>query len=222
MNLLGKAEALGQDPYLALLTYFSTPIDNSLPSPAQLPNHRDYPTQLPISERLQRSQALAGHREQLQNWQNIERKQYDSRSTLKLQKTYISRWGGSCVPAKNRDLGLQHRWGKRPVTHSPTLLRQLMGLHELRYNGVQFKLLEKTASQVNSNKESLSTHRVLSKPSAYPQLSSPELTQAASQSPVPSDQSDANLPMTTRSDHVVKKTSRLDLWASTFRTLLAY
>ena len=53
MNLLGKAEASGQDPYLALLTYCSTPIDNSLPSPAQLPNHRDYPTQLPISERLQ-------------------------------------------------------------------------------------------------------------------------------------------------------------------------
>ena len=86
-----------------------------------------------------------------------------------------------------------------------------MGLHELRCNGVQFKLLEKTASQVNSNKESLSTHRDLSKPLAYPQLSSPELTQAASQSPVPSDQSDANLPMTTRSGHVVKKTSRLDL-----------
>ena len=88
MNLLGKAEASGQDPYLALLTYCSTPtsIENSLPSPAQLPNHRDYPTQLPISERLQCSQALASHREQLQNWQNFERKQYDSRSTLKLQK----------------------------------------------------------------------------------------------------------------------------------------
>ena len=53
MNLLGKAEASGQDPYLALLTYCSPPIDNSLPSPAQMPNHRDYPTQLPISERLQ-------------------------------------------------------------------------------------------------------------------------------------------------------------------------
>ena len=218
MNLLGKAEASGQDPYLALLIYCSTPtsIENSLPSPAQLPNHRDYPTQLPISERLQCSQALASHREQLQNWQNFERKQYNSRSTLKLQKPIISRWGGSRVPAKNRDLD------SRPVTHGPSLLGQLMGLHELRCNGVQFKLLEKTVSQVNSNKESLSTHRDLSKPSAYPQLSSPELTKAASQSPVPSDQSDANLPMTTRSGHVVKNTSRLDLWASAFRTLLAY
>ena len=86
MNLLGKAEASGQDPYLALLTYHSTPIDNNLPSPAQLLSHRDYPTQLPISGRLQRSQALASHREQLQNRQNIQRKQCDSRSTLKLRK----------------------------------------------------------------------------------------------------------------------------------------
>ena len=91
MNLLGKAEASGQDPYLALLTYHSTPIDNNLPSPAQLLNHRDYPTQLPISGRLQHSQALASHREQLQNRQNIQRKQYDSRSTQKTSKTYISR-----------------------------------------------------------------------------------------------------------------------------------
>ena len=89
-----------------------------------------------------------------------------------------------------------------------------MGLHELRCNRVQLKPLEKTASHVNSNKESLSTQRDLhdvSKPSAYPQLSSPELPRAASQSPVPSDQSDANLPMTTRSGHVVKKMSRVDL-----------
>ena len=67
MNLLGKAEASGKDPYLALLTYCSPPIDNSLPLPAQLLNHRDYHTQLSISEWLQCSQALASHREQLQN-----------------------------------------------------------------------------------------------------------------------------------------------------------
>ncbi|CAH3179640.1 unnamed protein product [Porites evermanni] len=120
--------------------------NNSLPSPAQLPNHRDYPTQLPISERLQRSQALAGHREQLQNRQNIERKQYDSISTLKRRK---------------------------PIYQDEEV--------------VAFQPRTETWD------------------------SSTELTQAASQSPVPSDQSDANLPMTTRSGHVVKKTSRLDL-----------
>ena len=100
MNLLGKAEASGQDPYLALLTYCSPPTDNSLPSPAQLLNHRDYPTQLSISEWLQCSQALASHREQLQNWQNIESKQYDSRSTLKLRKPVYQ--GEEVVPFQLR------------------------------------------------------------------------------------------------------------------------
>ena len=81
-------EVSGKDPYLALLTYRSKPIDNNLPSPAQLLSHRDYPTQLPSSGWLQRSQDLASHREQLQNQQHIQRKQNDSRSTLKLQNLY--------------------------------------------------------------------------------------------------------------------------------------
>ena len=53
---------------------------------------------------------------------------------------------------------------------------------ELRRNRVQLKPLEKTASQANSNKESPWTHGHLSKSSAYPQLSSPELRRAAGQS----------------------------------------
>ena len=84
-NVLRKAEALGQDPYLALLKYRSTPVDNNLPSPAHLLNHTDYHTQLPSSGRLQRSQALDSHREQLQNRRNIQRKQYKSRSTRELR-----------------------------------------------------------------------------------------------------------------------------------------
>ena len=57
-NLLKKSEAAGQDPYLALLSYRTTPIDSNLPSPAKLLNRRDYRTQLPCSGRLQRSQAM--------------------------------------------------------------------------------------------------------------------------------------------------------------------
>ena len=89
MNLLGKSEASGKDPYLALLTCRFTPTDNNLyvPSPAQLLNNRDYRTQLPSGEWLQSSQALDSHGEQLQNWQNIQRKQYDSRSTVELRKS---------------------------------------------------------------------------------------------------------------------------------------
>ena len=54
-NLLRKAETWGQDPYLALLTYRTTPVDSNLPPPIQLLNHRDYRTQLPCSGRLQRT-----------------------------------------------------------------------------------------------------------------------------------------------------------------------
>ena len=64
-NHLRKAEALGQDPYLALLTYRTTPVDRNLLSPAQLPNHRDYHTQLPWSGRLQCTQAFDSQRVQL-------------------------------------------------------------------------------------------------------------------------------------------------------------
>ena len=54
-NLLKKSDAAGQDPYLALLSYRTTPIDRNLPSPAKVLSQRDYRTQLPCSGRLQRS-----------------------------------------------------------------------------------------------------------------------------------------------------------------------
>jgi len=64
-NLLRKAEASGQDPYMALLTYQTTPVDSNFLSPAQLLNHRDYRTQIPCSGRLQCTQAFHSHRVQL-------------------------------------------------------------------------------------------------------------------------------------------------------------
>ena len=76
-NLLRIAEASGQDPYLALLIYRSTPVDKNLPSPARLLNHRDITAHS--------YQTLNSHRAQLQNRQNIQRKQYDSRSTRELR-----------------------------------------------------------------------------------------------------------------------------------------
>ena len=41
-NLLKKSDAAGQDPYLALLSYRTTPIDSNLPLPAKVLNQRDY------------------------------------------------------------------------------------------------------------------------------------------------------------------------------------
>ncbi|XP_067648871.1 ankyrin repeat domain-containing protein 50-like [Haliotis asinina] len=49
-NILKKSKTPGQDPYLGLLTYRTTPVDNTLESPARLLNKRDYRTQLPSSD----------------------------------------------------------------------------------------------------------------------------------------------------------------------------
>ena len=65
---------------------------------------------------------------------------------------------------------------------------------ELRDNRVQLKLLE-------------TVHRDISKPSSCPQLSSPGLPKVPAQSLPPSEQSDANLPLKTRSGRVIKKPS---------------
>ena len=85
---------------------------------------------------------------------------------------------------------------------------------QLRRNRVQLKPLGKTPAacgdQLASNQESLPVHRDASKPLPS-QLSSPELPQVPVQSSLPSELSDASLPLTTRSGRVVKKRCRLDL-----------
>ena len=74
---------------------------------------------------------------------------------------------------------------------------------ELRCNRVHLQPLEKApaafGSQVANNQESLQACRDAPKPLPCPQLSSPELPQVPPQLPVPSDRSDANLPVTTKS-----------------------
>ena len=51
-NLLKKSEA-GEDPYIALLNYRTTPVDSKLQAPAKLLNQRDYRMLLPSSGCLQ-------------------------------------------------------------------------------------------------------------------------------------------------------------------------
>ena len=210
-NLLRKAEASEKDPYLALLTYRTTPVDSSLPSPAQLVSHRDYRTQLPCSGRLQRTQAFDSHREQLQNRQDMQRKQYDSKSTRELRKLNQGEQANM----------FQHRtktWTPVEVkeeTGEPRsyIIRTTDG-SELRRNRVQLKPVNKIPptgkEQVVSSHDSLLTDEDMPKSSA-PQFSLPELPKAPVQSPVPSCQNDTNLPMTTRSGRIVKMPSRLDL-----------
>ena len=172
-NLLRKVEASGQDPYLALLNYRATPVYSNLLSPAQLLNHRDYRTQLPCRGRLQRTQAFDSHREQLQNRQDMQRKQYDSKSTRELRKLNQ----GEQVNM------LQHR----TKTWTPVEVKEETGEprsyiikttdgSELRRNRVQLKPVNKIPpprkEQVASNHDSLRTDEDMPKPSA-PQFSPP-------------------------------------------------
>lgn len=84
-NILQKADASGEDLYLGLLAYRTTPVDSKLPAPAKLLNRRTYRTQLPTSGRLQRSIASDSDMEQLQHRQQVQKLQHDRKSTRELQ-----------------------------------------------------------------------------------------------------------------------------------------
>ncbi|KAK3748845.1 hypothetical protein QZH41_006630 [Actinostola sp. cb2023] len=84
-TLLKKADASGQDHYLGMLMYRTTPIDSKLPAPASLLNHRAYCTQIPTSGRLQRTQTSDTDAEQLQHRQQVQKLQHDGKSTRELQ-----------------------------------------------------------------------------------------------------------------------------------------
>ena len=88
-NLLNKSDAAGHDPYLALLSYRTTPIDSNLPSPGKVLNQRDYRRQLPCSGRLQRSQTMECNQEQLQHRQDVQKQQCDGMSSRELQTELV-------------------------------------------------------------------------------------------------------------------------------------
>ena len=74
-NLLKKSEEAGEDPYIALLNYRTTPVDIKLQAPAKLLNQRDYWTLLPSSGRLQRLKTNADDLLYLQRRQESQRQQ---------------------------------------------------------------------------------------------------------------------------------------------------
>ena len=75
-NLLKKADNAGEDPYIALLNYRTTPVDNKLHAPARLLNQREYRTQLPSSGRIQRMKSNDDDLLQLQKRQEMQRQNY--------------------------------------------------------------------------------------------------------------------------------------------------
>ena len=53
-NSLTKAMEGGEDPHLAILSYITTPLNHSLPSPAELLNSRKYRCLLPVQIKQQK------------------------------------------------------------------------------------------------------------------------------------------------------------------------
>lgn len=84
-NLLKKADDAGEDPYIALLNYRTTPVDSKLQAPAKLLNQRDYRTQLPSSGRLQRQKTNDNDLLQLQRRQEIQRQQHGQKHSRELK-----------------------------------------------------------------------------------------------------------------------------------------
>ncbi|KAL1262289.1 hypothetical protein QQF64_007554 [Cirrhinus molitorella] len=75
-SLFKKAKADRQDPYVALLDYRNTPLEN-LPSPAQMFMGRRTQTQLPTSQTLLQPQCMTGIHRQLKSNQLKMKKYYD-------------------------------------------------------------------------------------------------------------------------------------------------
>ena len=75
-NLLKKSEEAGEDPYIALLNYRTTPVDSKLQAPAKLLNQRNYRTLLPSSGRLQRLKTNDDDLLYLQRRQESQRQQH--------------------------------------------------------------------------------------------------------------------------------------------------
>ena len=178
MRNLRKAEASGQDPYLAVLRYRTTSVDSNLPSPAQLLNHRDYRTQLPSSGRLQRTQAFDSHGEQLQNRLDMQRRQYDSKSTHELRKL---NQGEQANMFQHRTKTWTPAEVKEETGEPRSYIMKTTDGSELRRNRVQLKPVNKIPppgkEQVAINHDSLLTGEDMPNPST-PQFSSPELPKA--------------------------------------------
>jgi len=84
-NLLKKAKEAGEDPYIALLNYRTTPVDSKLQAPAKLLNQRDYRTLLPSSGRLQRLKTNEDDLLHLQRRQESQRQQHRQRQRRELE-----------------------------------------------------------------------------------------------------------------------------------------
>ena len=77
-NILKKCDEQGDDPYLGILSYRTTPVDSHLKSPAELLNGRKYKTTLPTAQRSFHTGTDRDHiRESLQQRKENQAKYYN-------------------------------------------------------------------------------------------------------------------------------------------------
>lgn len=76
-NILKKCDEEGDDPYLGLLSYRTTPVSRNLKSPAELLNNRKFRTTLPISKRVSVSDTTSKTKEELYQRQKLQALYYN-------------------------------------------------------------------------------------------------------------------------------------------------
>ena len=80
-NTLRKCEEEGEDPYLGILSYRTTPVDHQLKSPAELLNNRKFRTTLPTAKRALLTGIDRDHVKENLYQRQKQQAQYYSRST---------------------------------------------------------------------------------------------------------------------------------------------
>ena len=71
-NILKKCDEEGEDPYLGLLSYHTTPVSSNLNSPAELLNNRKFRTTLPMSKRVSVTDTTSKTKEELYQRQKLQ------------------------------------------------------------------------------------------------------------------------------------------------------
>ncbi|CAB4042363.1 Transposon Ty3-I Gag-Pol poly [Paramuricea clavata] len=207
-NLLCKSEAAGEDPYLALLTYRTTPVDNNLPSPAKLLNQREYRTLLPCSGRLQRCQTTPANQEQLQLRQDVQKRQHDVNSPRVLSKLLPEQKVVVFQPRKKT-------WTPGKVIQESNKPRSYVvetpNGGEVRRNRIHLKPVIEDGRQPEIDHMTSGQDCSSSSLQEKIRTSEPNLEIANKSRKPETDISGDDHPVTTRSGRIIKKPTRLNL-----------
>ena len=84
-NILKKCDEEGEDPYLGLLSYRSTPVSSDLNSPAELLNHRKFRTTVSMSKRVSVTDTTSKTKEELYQRKKLQSFYYNKTAGPTLQ-----------------------------------------------------------------------------------------------------------------------------------------